>query len=163
MSRVVLFYSQVKNKIIFVIPVSLLLLLNFAFYLHQYYVHMPIEYSKAWLYGRKEAAQFTQSIKSNYDRVIVSTKLEQPHEFWLYYTKYDPAKYLSEGGTISGGFLEERNKFDKYLFRPIDFEKQKQEAKTLFVGTPEELKGKSRVLKIINYLNGEPAIYIVGE
>lgn len=158
---VYIFYSQAKNKVLFAILVSLVLMVNFAFYLHQYYVHMPIEYSKAWLYGRKEAAEFTESIKSDYDRVIVSTKLEQPHEFWLYYTKYDPKKYLADGGTVSGGFLEDRNKFDKYLFKPINYEKQ-SEAKTLFVGTPNELKGKPNILKIINYLNKEPAIYIVG-
>ena len=58
--------------------------------------------------------------------------------------------------------METRNKFDKYQFRPIDYEIQKKEAKTLFVGVGEELAGKPNVLKIIYYLNGEPAIYIVG-
>lgn len=137
-----------------------LLIFNFLFYLHQYYVHMPIEFSKAWLYGRKQAAGFTESIKDQYDRVIVSTKIDQPHEFWLYYTKYDPAKYLAEGGTVSGGYLEDRNKFDKYLFKPIDFQKQRVEAKTLFVGTPKEFPNGANIVKTINYLNGEPAIYI---
>ena len=124
---------------------------------------MPIEYSKAWLYGRKEAALYTDSVKDKYDRIIVSTKLEQPHEFWLYYLKYDPKRYLQEGGTVSGGFLEDRNKFDKYSFKPIDFEKQRLEAKTLFVGTPKDFSSNANVLKTIYYLNGEPAIYIVSD
>lgn len=153
------FYKGLKKKIYFA-PIALLLLLNFAFYIHQYYVHMPLEYSKAWLYGRKEAAIFTDSVKHKYDRVIVSTKLEQPHEFWLYYLKYDPEKYLVEGGTVSGGYLEDRNKFDKYLFKPIEFEKQRTESKTLFVGTPKELPTGANVIKQINYLNQEPAIYV---
>ena len=123
---------------------------------------MPIEFSENWLYGRKEAVIFTEVEKKNYDRVIVSTELEQPHEFWLYYSKYDPKTYLQEGGTVSGGYLEDRNKFDKYLFRPIDYERQKNEAKTLFVGTPEDFPGGEKPIKIINYLNGEEAIYIVG-
>ena len=121
---------------------------------------MPVEYSKAWLYGRKEAAQTTETLKNNYERVIVSTKLEQSHEFWLYYIKYDPAKYQKEGGTVSGGFLEDRNRFDKYLFRPIDFNKQRSEAKTLFVSLPEEAPSNIKPLKVIKYLNGEDAIYI---
>lgn len=137
-----------------------LLAFNFLFYLHQYYVHMPQEYSKAWLYGRKEAAEFAESVKGQYDRMIVSTSLEQPHEFWLYYLAYDPKKYQQEGGTVSGGFLEDRNKFDKYLFRPISYETDKQEAKTLFVASPQELPPGAGVIKTINYLNGEPAIYI---
>src|SRR3989304_4065156 len=135
--------------------------INFAFYLHQYYVHMPIEYSKSWLYGRREAALFSESVKNNYDRIIVSTKIDQSHEFWLYYLKYDPQKYLTEGGTVSGGYLEDKNKFDKYFFKPIDFDKQQKEAKILFVGLPSEFPSNIKILKIVYYLNGEPAIYIV--
>lgn len=152
-------FTLLKKKTL-AIPIAFLLLLNFGFYLHQYYVHMPIEYSKAWLYGRKEAAEFTDSVKHQYDRVIVSTKLEQPHEFWLYYLKYDPKKYLAEGGTVSGGYLEDRNKFDKYFFKPIEYDMQRTGAKTLFVAIPEELPTSAKVLKTINYLNGEPGIYV---
>lgn len=154
-------YQSLKWKKMFITFAFCLLTFNFLFYLHQYYVHMPIEYSKAWLFGRKEAALFTQNILENYDRVIVSTKLEQPHEFWLYYLKYDPQKYLAQGGTVSGGYLEDRNKFDKYHFLPIDFDKQQKEAKTLFVGLPSEFPSNINILKVVHYLNGEPAIYIV--
>lgn len=157
------FFTYVKNKRLFVLVASLLLLANFAFYLHQYYVHMPIEYSKAWLYGRKEAVTFTDSLKNQYDQIIVSTKLEQPHEFWLYYLKYDPKKYLKEGGTVSGGFLETRNKFDRYLFIPIDYQNQRNRTRTLFVGKPEEFPTDVSLLKEIRYLNGEAAIWIVGD
>lgn len=154
-------YQSIKWRKIFITFTFCLLTFNFLFYLHQYYIHMPIEYSKAWLYGRKEAALFTESVKDKYDRVIVSTKIDQPHEFWLYYTKYDPRKYLAEGGTVSGGYLEDRNKFDKYLFKPIDFNDQQKEAKTLFVGLPSEFPPNIKILKVVYYLNGEPAIYIV--
>lgn len=156
-------YKKVRFKKLFIALTSLALFANFGFYLHQYYLHMSEEFSKSWLYGRKEAALYSESIKFDYDRVIVSTSLEQPHEFWLYYLKYDPALYLKEGGTVSGGFLENRNKFDKYSFKPIDFENQKLETKTLFVGTSKDFPQGVKILKQINYLNGEPAIYVVGE
>ena len=157
------FYTYLKPKKLFAVLVTLTLLGNFAFYLHQYYVHMSYEYSRSWLYGRKEAAGFTEGVKQSYDRIIVSTKLEQPHEFWLYYLKYDPKKYQSEGGTVSGGYLEDRNKFDKYIFKPIDFQKQSIEAKTLFVGVPEDFPPGVNIKKTINYLDGTPAINIVGQ
>ena len=156
-----LYLSLKKNKL-FLFSSIILLTLNFLFYLHQYYIHLPIEFSKSWLFGRKEAVLFTESVKQNYDKVIVSTKLEQPHEFWLYYLKYDPKKYQEEGGTVSGGFLEDRNKFDKYYFKPLHFSEQKKEGKILFAGLPEEFPKNTIPLKKINYLNGEEAIYIVG-
>src|SRR3989338_5671253 len=158
---VYIFYKYVRFKRLYLILTATALFINFAFYLHQYYIHMPIEYSKSWLYGRRDAALISESIKNNYDRVIVSTKVDQPHEFWLYYLKYNPQKYLTEGGTVSGGYLEDKNKFDKYFFKPIDFDKQQKEAKTLFVGLPSEFPSNIKILKIVYYLNGEPAIYIV--
>lgn len=156
------FYSLSKlSKIkLLTVPAAVLLILNFSFYLHQYHHHLPLEFSEAWKFGRREAAIFTESEKNKYDRVVVSTKLEQPHEFWLYYLKYDPKKYLSEGGTVSGSFKEDRNKFDKYSFKPIDYQTQKKEMKTLFVGYPEEFPDKANMLLKINYLNGNPAIYV---
>lgn len=154
-------FVHTKHKKIFSIMTTAFLLINVLFYLHQYHIHMPVEYSKDWLYGRKQAALFTEDLKKNYDRVIVSTSLEQPHEFWLYYLNYDPAKYLAEGGTVSGGFLEQRNKFDKYYFQPIKFNEQSSQAKTLFVGLPSDFPAGVRVLHKINYLNGQSAIYIV--
>lgn len=155
-------YRNSKNKRMFTILAASTLLVNFLFYLHQYYSHTAKEFSKSWIYGRKEAALLAEQLKGNYERVIVSTQLEQPHEFWLYYLKYDPKKYQEEGGTVSGGFLENRNKFDKYEFKPIDFDIQQKEAKTLFVGTPKELNGKENLLHTIYYFNQEPAILIVG-
>ncbi len=139
---------------------SIIIISNFFIYLHQYHHHMPLEFSEAWKYGRKQAALYSEAMKDNYDRIIVSTKLEQPHEFWLYYLKYDPNRYLAEGGTISGSFREERNRFDKYLFKSIDYQIQKKEAKTLFVGRPEEFPSDANVLKKFNYLNGQAAIYV---
>ncbi len=134
--------------------------LNSSFFIHQYYVHFNEDTSEYWVYGRREAALFAESIKDKYDRILVSTKLEQPQAFFLYYLKYDPVKYLAQGGTFSGGWAEDRNKFDKYQFRPIDFSKM-QDGKTLFIGQPEEFPSGITTLKKIYYLNGKEAIWIV--
>ncbi len=157
-----LYYLLYKSpkRILFLSIYTVLFLTSLTFYLHQYYIHMPQEYSESWLFGRKEAVLYTESLKQYYDRIIVSTSLEQPHEFWLFYSKYDPKKYLKEGGTVSGGFQEDKNKFDKYLFKPINYQEQSKQAKTLFVGNPQDYEQGRKILKKINYLNNEPAIYI---
>ncbi len=149
----------IRNSLFFV--VGCWLFANFFYYLHQYHVHMPLEWSYDWQYGRKEAVQVTESLKKNYAKVVVSTELEQPHMFWLYYLKYDPVKYLSKGGTASGGFAEVRNRFDQYEFRPINWDKDQHEEGILFVGLPEEFPEGVGTIKTIYYLNGEEAIKIV--
>ena len=153
--------GKIKRYLIFSFC-FLFLLFNFFYYLHQYYVHMPLEWSYDWQYGRKEAVQITENLKDKYQKVVVSTELEQPHMFWLYYLKYDPVRYLSEGGTVSGGFVKTRNKFDQYEFRPIDWEKDQHKENILFVGLPEEFPGSISTIKTIYYLNKKEAIKIVG-
>lgn len=147
-------------KKIFLGGASFLYILNVTLYLHLFFIHYAKDTSEFWQYGRKEAAEYTDSIKHSYDRVIVSNQLEHPLVFFLYYLRYDPTKYLEEGGTVSGGWAEDRNKFDKYLFRPINFVEM-TDGRTLFVGLPREFPQGVQPLKRIYYLNGKEAIWIV--
>ncbi len=131
---------------------------NTLSYFHMYYGHMNYEYSKFWQYGYKQVVEYTESHKAKYKKVVVSTSLEQPHMFFLFYTKYDPAKYLAAGGTASGGFAEVKNRFDTYEFRPIsDWANELHDGSILYIGSPRELPGDAYT---ITYLNGEDAIRI---
>lgn len=136
----------------------LFLIFNISYYIHMYFTHMNYEFSKFWQYGYKETVEFAAMHRSEYEKIVVSTSLEQPHMFFLFYLKYDPAKYLAEGGTASGGFEEWRNKFDIFEFRPIDWKFEKKDGKTLFIGAPRDLPDPT--IKTIFYLNGQDAIKI---
>ena len=46
------------------------------------YFHEMRDTSKAWYYSYKELAQKTYELAPNYDRIIVSTKLDQPQGFF---------------------------------------------------------------------------------
>ncbi|MFZ2025218.1 MAG: glycosyltransferase family 39 protein [Microgenomates group bacterium] len=141
------------------LPIILFLALcNIVYYLHMYFVHMDREYSDYWQYGYQQAVEYAETNKNAYTKVVVSTKLEQPHMFFLFYTKYDPKKYQSEGGTASGGFREVKNHFDVYDFRPIQWDKEIKDGSTLYIGTPSEIPDGS--LGIIKYLDGRDAIHI---
>jgi 4-amino-4-deoxy-L-arabinose transferase-like glycosyltransferase len=135
-------------------------LINSGLFFHLYFVHFAKDTSKYWVYGRREAALYAESQKNRFDRIIVSTALDQPHMFFLYYLKYDPVRYLKEGGTASGGWAENRNHFDKYYFQPLGYP-EKSDGKTLFVGLPSEFPKGIEALKKIKYLSGEDAIWIV--
>jgi 4-amino-4-deoxy-L-arabinose transferase-like glycosyltransferase len=127
----------------------ILMVLNFLYYLHQYYVHTPIDYALEWQYGHEQVVENVKAMQKNFDKVIVSTTLDQPYIFFLYYLQYDPAKYLASGGTISGKFDEERNKFDMYEFHSYINTDKSGKPNVLYIGTPEEvLPGTSRLLEI---------------
>lgn len=138
--------------------VGFMVLLNTMYYFHMYYTHMNHEYSRFWQYGYEQAVQYAETHKSKYQKIVVSTSLEQPHMFFLFYTKYDPKKYLADGGTSSGGFAEVKNKFDTYEFRPIsDWSNETHDGNVLYIGSPKEIPGGA---SSIQYLNGEDAIHI---
>lgn len=136
--------------------------LNFAFYLHQYYVHTNYELSEYWFDSRKEAVAYTEKNKGKYEKVIVSIKVDMPHMFWLYYTKYSPQKYLNNGGTVSGGFEEQKNKFDKYEFRGFNYNLENElPSKKLLVGLPIEFPPDAVPVEVIKHQNGKEALYFV--
>lgn len=132
---------------------------NLFYFLHNYFNHYATDSAVEWVYGRKEAALYAQSVKSDYEKIIVSTRLGFPHVFFLYYLRYNPEKYLSEGGTVSGGWGEQRNSFDKYEFREFRTEDETNHD-YLLVGVPEEFPKEAQPLKTIYYPNAEPAIKI---
>ena len=133
---------------------------SFGKYLHQYYFHTNYELSRNWIYGRRQAVEYTESLKANYDKVLVSLGTDMPHIFWLYYTQYPPRQYLSMGGTVSGGFADERNKFDKYEFRNFKYYEFTGQEKYLLVGPPRDFPTGARILKTIRYLDGSIALQI---
>lgn len=131
-----------------------------VYYLHQYYVHLPIEYASDWLYGREEVVREVGRREGAYDKVVVSVTLDQPHIFFLYYLRYDPVLYLAQGGTVSGKFDAQSNHFDKYVFKSVDGDQTYKDYKTLYVGAPEEVPSQASVLSRVNYPDGSAAFLL---
>jgi len=140
---------------VFLPLISTLLLINGFYYLHQYYVHTPIEYAKDWLYGYKQMVQVVSREKENYDKIVVTKFYDQPYVYFLFYEQLDPFQYKNSGNYYLG--------FDKYEFRRIDWSRDQKLEKTLIVGTREEIPGRVESLKAeIYFPNGETAFRIVG-
>lgn len=154
-----------RSRLLFtavLVTLAAVLAVSFVYFLHQYFVHLPNERSEDWQFGRKELVGYLEEHKSEYDRIVVSTDLQWPNVFFLYYSKYDPNKYLAEGGAESGYVLSQSNKYDKYEFRKFDYHLERGE-KVLFVGYPGEFPKDVIPLKKIKYLDGQNAIYVVEE
>jgi hypothetical protein len=128
-----------------------------AYYLHQYYVHLPVDYAADWQYGHKEVVEEVKKMESSYDHVIVSISLDQPQAFFLYYLKYDPSLYLSEGGTKAGKFDTDTNVFGPYHFTTIAKAKATIPGNNLYVTSATEPPGGTNLLHTIYYPTGAPA------
>jgi 4-amino-4-deoxy-L-arabinose transferase-like glycosyltransferase len=149
-------WKKIYSSAVMVSLYGFFILFNIIYFCDMYFIHQNPENSEYWQYGYKEAVALTEKIKSKYKKVVVSTKLDQSYMFFLFYTKYDPAKYLAHGGTKSGSFEEVRNRFDMYEFRLIDWPKEKRDGTILYVGAPQDMPHGN--VANITFLNGKPAI-----
>lgn len=135
-----------------------------AQYLEMYYVQAPIERDRFWYTSYRQVALTSQKLSHYYDQVIVSTSLDQPQSFFLYYLKMDPGRYLQDfGGTVSGSYAETRNHFDKFYFKPINWDKMESMKNTLFVGRPQEFPENAPIIKTFFSQSGKAEVVIVGK
>lgn len=133
----------------------------FAYYWHMLLIHAPILYSRQWYYSYKDVVLGSAAIAKKYDRIVVSTNLDEPQIFYLFFLRYDPAKYLSSGGTVSGGFAEDRNRLEKFEFHSFDWKVIDKIPNVLMVGVPQSFPSDVKVLQKFHYLDGEDSIYFV--
>lgn len=137
---------------------------SFTFYLHMLFVHAPTASSSAWYSGYKKIVQDSAVLGNKYQKIIVSTGFDEPQVFYLFYLRYDPATYLAvDGGTVSGGFDEQRNHFAKYYFHSINWLKMKEEPGNLLVATPKEIpiEAKDQIIGRYYSLDGKLIAYFV--
>ncbi len=137
--------------------VTLFLSLSFFLYLHHYFVHGPTTVVTGWGNGMESLVAAAETQKASVDKVIVSTKLNQPLTFFLYYTKFPPDRYLAQGGTISGGFLENANHFDKYYFQ--SFDSVTPVSDVLYIWDPAETPLCLTKLSEVSQSDGTPLAY----
>lgn len=132
--------------------ISIILLANVLFYIHQYFVHTNTEHQKDWQYGYKEAINEIEKYSGSDKRVIFSKNFEQPYIFYLFYTKYDPAKYIEQGSswrTSNKCFTID----NVYFGDCID----KLRSGDIYVAAEGDTIDNTKELKRYNYTNGSPA------
>ena len=143
-----------------------------TFYFGSYYIFTKNRAYKGpagWQCGYKELVTYVNSIKFNYDEIIIDTTYQGPYIFFLFYEKYDPALYQSQAHLIqkSESELGEGKGYDNYTFRPIYWPNDRCFEKKLFIGPPERLpdkdikEGEASKIHTVNFFNGEPAFTLV--
>ncbi|OGH03163.1 MAG: hypothetical protein A2798_01905 [Candidatus Levybacteria bacterium RIFCSPHIGHO2_01_FULL_37_17] len=135
---------------------------NVLFYLNMYFVQLNYFHGYEWQYGWRQAVEYVKEHGGKYDQILITDAepLEKSYMFFLFYLKYTPSEYQTIGKYSSGGF-ESHHSFDKYSFRPIDWEKDSLLPDSLFIGKPTEIP-ESRAIKTIYNPDGTAAIRIAG-
>lgn len=137
--------KTIKFKKIFALILVFIVFFSLISYLHNHYAHYSKDHAGWWQYGYLQAANDTEALKNQYEKIVVDRSVEQGYIFWLFATKYDPGTYQKEGT---------KDHFDKYYFGS---EEQTSNIH-LYVGV--SLPDEFEVTKTIYYPNGKEAIKI---
>lgn len=155
-----------KNKQIlmaFYILISGVILWEMGRYLHQYYVHMAETYPYSSQYGIPEMVEYVNENKDKYDKVVITSRYDQPYILYLFFSvvagdkTYSPERFQNNhqlSGRDEFGFSTVPY-FDKFVFKPIDFENDRLIFNnSLILGTDEEILDEANVVKEIYGSNG---------
>jgi 4-amino-4-deoxy-L-arabinose transferase-like glycosyltransferase len=157
---VIFLFQKFKRKTVKIIAIILILSLytvNVCYYIHQYYsyTNTNTDYEKAWQYGYREADLYINRYNNTGKRVIFDSDFEQPYIFYLFYTKYDPGKYLAQGG--SWRITKSCFTINNVYFGNCE---QKLRNGDIHVILGENPSQKGIIVKRITYADGEPAVTI---
>ena len=128
---------------------------NFLYYVQQYFAHTNLDTEKYWQYGYQQAVEYISKPEFKDKRIIFSSEFEQPYIFYLFYSKYDPSRYIKSGGSS----VVNNNCFsiDKHFFG--NCEKMLQPG-DIFITLKEQPPKAQSKLKTIYYSNQKEAVSI---
>lgn len=149
------------GRAILLFIIALSLIFNLVYYLHQYYVHSPIEYGYFWQYGYKEALSFAKENEKKFSNIIMTYEYDQPYVYYLFYNKIDPVWYQKNWDYNKNGTIDRFKRIiGKYTFRNIEYSRDINIPNTLLIGAPREIPDNARVIKTIKFPDGKTAFKI---
>lgn len=159
----------------------ILLVVGAGNYLVGLFASYSVDYSWAWQYGYKEVVDYAKANYARYDKIIVTKKYGEPHEFFLFYWPWDPEKYREDPNLVrfkqSDWFWVDR--FDKFYFvndweivrpaSPAGGDRVREfvlesggtvdcrDERCLLVTSPGSVPGGWSKITAIEFLDGKPA------
>lgn len=161
------YFLKVAKKLATIFLI-VLLIVNFTYFIHIYFVNNPYEKSQHLHYPYKEVMRFAWNEYPNYDQIIIDEKFGQ-HEivrgaglqyYLAYYGHVNAAKFQKELKIGKTGII-----FDKFSIRDIDWEKDKLLPDTLIIASPWSVLissiDQNKILKIFTFYDKHPAFYAI--
>lgn len=156
-----------KNTIqkITIALITILLLINSLLYLKSYFMDYPKVYSQAWQYGYQQAVDKINKNYDKYPKIYFTKHYGEPHMFYLFFSKYSPAKYQSNETLLRYSQTNWRwvDRLDKIYFLN-DWElvdKLKDKSGALVITSPGSVPENGHHLETIYFLDGSKAFEVV--
>jgi len=125
-----------KFKLFFYVLCTLYYVFSLVYFIDAYFIHLPRHSSKLWEYGYKEVVETVTPIQENFQKIIVQQSFAQPYIYFLFFNKYDPAKYQRENTFINSEYKLDVGyvtRIDNIYFESIDWSRNRGDHGVLFV------------------------------
>lgn len=172
--------SKFKGNLVYWALISAVFF-SFGRWWRDYQQIYPESYSWAWQYGYGQISSFVKENYGKYDVIFITKRYGEPHEFLLFYLKFDPRKY-QDGENKKWDYHDKWywiNSFDKFEFvndweiisrSKIKNQRLKTDRKNNFLlitspgnypeAMPAGRQGWNKI-KTINFLDEKPAFEIL--
>lgn len=158
----IMLFKNLLTKFALVSIIGFSFILNVSYYLHQYYVHTPVEYGYFWQYGYKEAISYAKENEARFKNIVMTYEYDQPYIYYLFYNKIDPSWYQKNWDYNKNGRVDRFKRIiGKYEFRDIDWSKDKNIPNALIIASPDEVPQEALVIQEIRFPDGRLAFKII--
>jgi len=177
------FFDKLKNKKVLAKIFLGIYISSLMFCLFVYYKNLMTNYRKdyswSWQYGYKEVIEYTKENYSKYEKIIVTKKYGEPHEFFLFFWPWNPKEYINDKNLVRFNqsdwyWVDSFNKFyfvndwdipnkssqEFKLESGMTFNCEFQDIKCLLITSPGNYPKGWNKLKEIDFLNGDRAFGI---
>ena len=148
----------------------LIMIVSFVFFLEDYFIQQRARFANQMLYGAVDVMKYLQGQENQYDEMIVSKGLSEPHIYLAFVQRYDPREYqlaiqkwgFEEHGVTWVDQIPEYS-LGKYTFKSLgrDVFERKENKKILIVGRGDEYANDFKTTHIVYYPNKKPAFWFV--
>lgn len=137
---------------------TVIVIFSQMYFLHNYLSHYPVKYASEWQYGYKQAIEFTEARKENYEKIYFTQDFGRPYVYVMFYGKY-PVDVLQKDADVSRealGFVHV-DRLSKYNFPKV---LPSPESGNLYVNVPDKIPGGVKILHTVYLPNGKPSLVI---
>ena len=151
-----------KNNLMRRVGVSaftLVAAVSLFYYLHNYWVHYPVDWSGQWQYGYKQLVEKVSYYERNYDRIDVTNELGRPYIYFLFYNQVNPLEYVN----IRHADRDWNGLWTVYSFGKYDFSDQSKQPgeRVLYLLTAGQLS-RDKVIDRVTAPDGK-VVFELGE
>lgn len=161
------FLDLIRPKKFWEVVIVIVLLFSLFKFWENYSGQYRKNYSWSFQYGYSQVVDYLNIEANQYGRIYFTKKYGEPHEFILFYLKFDPQTYKKDANLIrykrSDWYWIDG--FDKFIFlndwEVKDQAKCQMNVKCLLITSPGNYPDGSEPLYAINFLDGQKAFDIV--